>query len=305
MWKLLDKILDSVLSPISPSVRRAVNETGLGAWDRVQTRYRIEGAIVGAVLTAIVFVLAIVLAGCSAPQSFTEIKPAKTTVSNIERIKPIEPAAKQVVVTEQLDESGKPVSRTTRTIVQDQLTSREIEFNADATGASAIARGTDISGDFTGSAPSIDIPGGGGATGGDAKSKSKASTPLPEFNWLLVAGIACVLGAGTCFYFGLRRAAIVAGVVGGSLIVASFLPAWAWVMIGLAAAIAGGVYVWAEWNARKGGQYKEALRAVVGGVASLKDQSPDAYEAAKQEIGKQADPGDADTITEIKREDRL
>lgn len=178
-----------------------------------------------------------------------------------------------------------------------------VHESGSATGAGAIARGEKLSDSLTGSAPAIGLGGGVSAAGG-AFTRDVRVEPIATAarNPLLWAGLLGVVGAGVAFYFGLRRAALVSLACGAGLIVAAMLPAWAWAVIALGAAAAGGVYLWSEFHGKRAG---EALRAVAAGVADVKGLAPESYKIVTERIGAHADNADVRTISAVKAKDRL
>lgn len=119
--------------------------------------------------------------------------------------------------------------------------------SASGVGAGLKNGGKDVAGDFDASAPSAG--GGGWAANGGGSKITYTALGGSETSPLMWAGIACLVGAGVAFYFGLRRASLVCGVLGGVFIVASVLPVSFYVAIGIIAAavvVAIGVYLLAE-----------------------------------------------------------
>jgi hypothetical protein len=204
------------------------------------------------------------------------------------------------------------------TLVQDE--------RAEGVGAGARARGTETNQAVTGSAPEAGLDGKGRAKGGDQRTDQSAVSPIPPnlfANPLLYAGILCGLGAGACFWplpLGWKPAAVL-GVLAAAFVVAAMLPAvlvWGLAVAGLVAAVAilaashqaasstsaaSRASRLVEEAATAAERYKEALRAVVGGVAVVEQQEPLAVAKVKTAISAQADPEDRDVIRTVKRED--
>lgn len=147
------------------------------------------------------------------------------------------------------------------------------------------------------SAPGAWLPG-IGATGGttDVRATLTGSTPTSPLLW---AGILAAIGGGVAFYFGLRRAAFVCFGLAGALIAASFIPAWAWIILALAAAAVVAFYVYAE---RSGKSMKEAVRGIASGLEAAPDE---ARRAVKASIALHTDEADKKTIRAVKRADDL
>ena len=197
---------------------------------------------------------------------------------------------------------------------------------AEGVGAGARAVGRDVKQDVTGSAPEANLEGRGGAKGGDHDAQQRAFTPASLWsNPLLYAGILCGLAAGACFYplaIGWRPAAVL-GVLSAAFIAAAVVPAvlvWGLAGAGLVAAIAvlasahhaAGTSSAAakaiglvDEAATAAERYKEALRAVVGGVASIEKSDVHTANKVKAAIADQADANDRDVIREVKHEDGL
>lgn len=172
-----------------------------------------------------------------------------------------------------------------------------------ATGAGAEARGDKLSDSVTGSAPAIGLGGGVSAMGGAFSREARVeSLDRAMNNPLLWVGILGILGAGACFYFGLRRAATICGVVGGGMIAASMLPGWAWFILAVVGLVGLGVYVWAEHGGKRS---YEALSAVAAGVADLKTIAPESYTLVKERVKAHANVKDNKTIDAVKAKDRL
>lgn len=210
------------------------------------------------------------------------------------------PAGSQVEV--QIQETQEKDGGSTRTTEE-----------ASGEGAGLRARGDKVESGFDGSAPGANLgTGRAGATGGGAKADTDAAAfkPPSVSSPLLWVGVLLFLGAGVCVYLRLHRAAMVAGGLGACMIAAgSFPAAFAWI-VALSALGVGGFYLWTEWAKRQSDEkaaqadrMKEALRAVVGGVAGLKGTDDAAYQAVKREVEKQATPEDQTVIKEIKKAD--
>lgn len=168
-------------------------------------------------------------------------------------------------------------------------------------GAGVDTSANEIAQTFNGSAPVVGLSGGGKAQGGDSDSTLKAKGAMPKYEqWLLIGGgLLFIVGAAVCAYLKLSRAAIICGSFGAALIVAGLYPLITVLLIGGAALIVGGVYIYSEYSGRSSG---EALRAVAAGVANAPAQ---AAAAVKAEISKQADDRDKRVIKAIKIKDGL
>lgn len=176
---------------------------------------------------------------------------------------------------------------------------RIVTEQAGGTGAGLTTSGDEVAAKFAASAPSANLPG-IESSGGDAASEfSVRSIKGAASNPLLWVGILSILGAGVAFYFGLRRAALVCGVVGGGFIAAAMLPGWGWFVLAGAGLVGVAVYIWAE---KSGRNTLEALRAVVAGVEDLPTET---RRTAKAHIASHADDRDAMTIRLVKRKDGL
>lgn len=188
---------------------------------------------------------------------------------------------------------------------------------ASGTGASLNASGEKIVSDFNGSAPTANLTGIGGAQGSNLDSNTNVIGTIGGGNTLLiVAGIITLLGAGFALYKGWVRMAVVAGVTALVLFAVAFYPILLPWTLGIGAVALIGWLVYREHFAASAPKLKEALRAVVGGVALTpdtvivkdstgKDIVVPVASAVKAEIGKQADTLDRDVIRDIKREDGL
>lgn len=171
------------------------------------------------------------------------------------------------------------------------------EGTASGKGAGLTTDSQDAVNNFNTSSPNSWLPG-IGSTGGSADIASTLTGKKPT-SPLLWAGILAAVGGAVAFYFGLRRAALVCLGLSGALIAASFITAWAWIILALAGVSAVAFYVWAE---RKNLLHREALRAVTAGVESLDTV---ARGVAKSAIAVHADDRDKATIKAIKKADDL
>lgn len=116
--------------------------------------------------------------------------------------------------------------------------------SASGVGAGLRNGGKEVAGAFDASAPSAG--GAGWAASGGGSKITYTALGGSETSPLMWAGIACLLGAGVAFYFNLRRAALVCGVLGGVLIAASVLPVWVYAVLAVVAVAGLGVYLFAE-----------------------------------------------------------
>lgn len=198
-------------------------------------------------------------------------------------------SAKSTTTTTQLDDKGKPKSTTT--------TVREA--TSTGTGTSATGDKVNQKSEAQPAAVSFD---GITATGGGGKSNTSATgTALKAAmqSPLLWVGIACWLLAAVAFWQGWKSIVLPAVGAGAVFLAVAFYPALLlWAMLALVV-IVGGPYV---WTAIQGTRAKEALRAVVAGVEAA---PPEAAEAVKAEVAKQADDADKTTIMAVKRKDNL
>lgn len=175
---------------------------------------------------------------------------------------------------------------------------------ASGKGASGTATGDQAKLGIDGSAPGASLSGGGSATGGSVNATGESKLNASLFgNPLLWVGILCWLGACVAVYLRLPiRVAIIAGCAGAAFICAALFPG-AMLFLVAGASIVGAVfYIWSETQADKGAKAKEALRAVVAGIANA---PTGASEVVKAEVGKQATEEDKATIKAIKRDDGL
>lgn len=199
------------------------------------TAIRVERGIYDiSIMLAMFFLsaLAVTFPGCDQPRGTTPPVTAPNTVQIDGHTITAQPGANITVRKEQSQGSS----------IEKQ------KGSASGVGAGLQNGGKEVAGGFDASAPSAQ---GSGwlASGGASKIKFTALGGS-ETSPLMWAGIACVLGAGVAFYFGLRRAALIAGLAGGSLIVASMLPQWAFIIIALAGAGVLVFYVYSERQAK-------------------------------------------------------
>jgi hypothetical protein len=140
----------------------------------------------------------------------------------------------------------------------------------------------------------------GGVTGGGAESTTTAQM-FQGGAWknpLLWLGILSLAGGAFCLYIGSRRGALILGVGGVALIVASFIPIGVWIAVAVVG-VGIAALVYAE---RNGLIHNEALRAVVAGV----ENAPASIGTViKTEIAKQADQRDKSVIAAVKLKDAL
>lgn len=181
---------------------------------------------------------------------------------------------------------------------------RDKQEAALAKGASGTATGDKAELGIDGSAPGAALSGGGSATGGTISAAGKSQINASLFgNPLLWAGILCWLGAGVSVYLRLPfRVAIIAGCAGGAFICAALFPAATLLIVGGVAACGLGFWLWSEQQADKGAKAKEALRAVVAGIANAPTE---VAEVVKSEVSKQATEQDRAVIKAVKKADDL
>jgi uncharacterized membrane protein YuzA (DUF378 family) len=180
-------------------------------------------------LSVLLVLILLALAGCDTepPESGTDI------TINGERIKA--PAGHSVTIEGQSD-IGSGIDKR--------------KGNAEGVGAGLDTESEKAAIGFDASSPLARLFNGSGASGGSTSIQQtliggSATSPL------LWVGILSLVGAGVAFYFGLRRAALICAVLGGSFVVASMLPAWAFILIGVAGVVTVAVYIYAELKAKK------------------------------------------------------
>lgn len=165
-----------------------------------------------------------------------------------------------------------------------QIVERTVTEKASGKGASLRASGDKATTSVDSTAPQVDLGGGGpSASGGDSGIKAKVESL--GVNWLVIAGIACILGAGVAFYLRLRTACLVAAGLGIALIAIGLYP-WLLLLIAPAGVIAVGFYVHSEWKA---GRLKEAIVPIVDQIErspqAVKDHLLPAIDGAMKDRG--------------------
>lgn len=170
---------------------------------------------------------------------------------------------------------------------------------AKGTGAGISTDNAEAAADFNAGAPDTGLIGEGNATGGSLKSSFRMKLPSGT-SPLLWVGVAGIVGAGLCFYLGLRRAAIVCALIGVGFIGASALPNVALFILCAVGAIVLGFYIWAEHTGRG---FHEALRAVVAGVETIPDDN--IRRNVKTLVASHADERDTSIIKKVKARDGL
>jgi hypothetical protein len=195
---------------------------------------------------------------------------------------------------------GAKPGQTVEIVVENSATREE----AKGKGASGTATGDQAKLGIDGSAPGASLSGGGSATGGSVSAAGESRINASLFgNPLLWVGILCWLGAGVAVYLRLPiRVAIIAGCAGVAFICAALFPAATLLIVGGVAACGLAFWLWSEQQADKGAKAKEALRAVVAGIANA---TPTAAEMVKSEVSKQATEQDKAVIKSIKKADDL
>lgn len=193
-----------------------------------------------------------------------------------------------------------------------------VEEEASGVGAGLNARGQEIVSDFNSSAPGAALGGGRSASGGDTETSNKVKGNDLWANPLLWAGILCLIGSGVAVYLRIYRAALVAGLLGGSLIAAVLAPLLMVFIVAAAVLVVVVPYIYKEWQSKVDGEdahlKSETLRAVVAGVADFgkaaKDTTnplvtPDSYDRLKSSIQSQLAPEEEAVVKAIKERDRL
>ncbi len=173
------------------------------------------------------------------------------------------------------------------------------EENAVGVGPGLTAENGDVDiSKFDTSAPTATLgKGKAGSTGGSLSAS--LSVLGKELNIFAIGAVLCLLAAGVAAYFRLFGAAIAAAGLAGVLIFAAAQPELAGIAIVLGVC---GVAAYFVWQGKKGKEFHEAARAVIGGVAL---SPPEAQAVVKAEIAKQADDADKAVIKRIKRKDDL
>lgn len=207
-----------------------------------------------------------------------------------------------VTVTDEFEHDGGDVTTTER---------------ASGEGAGLRASGDKLATEFNGSAPTAGLGAGrAGASGGSSDAEADVTSVVAKAarsGPLLWVGLIVLAAGGGLLYLRLKRAAITAFALGGSLVAAGLFPVAAAWIVGIGVLVAAGVYALAEWQKSRGDaklsdalsssvRYKEALRAVAAGVSSLPDQL---RESVKDSVRQHADDADKETIKQVRREDDL
>jgi hypothetical protein len=168
-------------------------------------------------------------------------------------------------------------------------------------GAGATAIGDKIQQGVDGSPPVVGLAGGNAAQGGGISATSSVTQMLPPSDakgvTLVVFGaLAIILGA-VLYYLSLHSAAVICWATGFVLIAVAFFPGLA---LFAAIAVIAGLCIYAGYSEYQKLTHKEALRAVVAGVAAA---PPSAADAVKAAISQQASAQDKATISAIKHAD--
>ena len=274
-------------------MRKLLQTLGLGSWDALVFTNRAQGFVIGVLATLLI----LLLAGCGARSSVTGGESYLKTLSETT------PGSTTTTVTEKVDltPEGKPAATTTTRQVQVVPPTVKKETEARAVGGKSEISGEDVKQAANISAPKVTGPEGISADGGANESEA-AGTGSAKGAPLIVAAIVLGLGAGFCFWRGWTSAGIACGVTAGVFLLVAFYPA---VLLWALLAVAVGLVGLLIYQARTGKNYREALRAVVGGVAALEETNPPAYQAVKREVSNQAEGTDAAVIDSIKKQDGL
>lgn len=217
------------------------------------------------------------------------------------------PAGSEVEVTRESEQDQRGPARSSASVAR-------------GTGAGLSTSAAEQAAQFDASAPESELGGGGAGGGGGGRSKGGGSSltatlrgaaGFGAFGWI---GIACLLGAAAALYFRLGlRAVVTLGVVGAAFMLAELLPEGAVLAICGGVVIAAGVYVWAEFSAKRATakakaqeaeaqRQREAVRAVAAGVEDL---PPPVRLLTKAAIASHASEQDTLTIRAVKRGDGL
>lgn len=197
--------------------------------------------------------------------------------------------AKSTTTTTELDDKGKPKSTTT--------TTRE----GTATGASTSATGAKVNQKSETESPVVAFDGmtvSGGAS--QSSNNGEGSGDLTGTRSpLLWVGIACLLFAAVAVWQGWKGIIIPAAGTGVVMLALAFYP-WLllWGVLALVA-IVGGPYI---WQYVQGFRAKEALRAVVAGVA---DAPPEVQMQVQDRVSAHADDSDKATIRKVRKRDNI
>ncbi len=198
--------------------------------------------------------------------------------------------------------AGTGIQYSVKSKVIDEGGYESLRRSATSKGASLETSAAEVAGTFNSSAPVVGLGEGddGGATASGGSLDTTFSAKGATTNPLVWVGILALIGAGVAFYFGLRRAALIAGVLGVGLIVAGMFPGLMVFIVAAVVLLLVGTFLWAEY---KGKSHKEALRATLAGVEDLKDAG--IRMLVKSNIASHADEKDKATIREVKKADEL
>lgn len=227
-----------------------------------------SGAMLAAILQLAVCCLA--LTGCGVLAS------SRTTA----------PSASAKSTTTELDEHGKPKRVTTR--------------EASSTGVGASATGDSVNQKTETESPTVTVDG-IMASGGAAKSSNKGEggTLTGASSPLLWVGIACLLFAAVAVWQGWKGIIIPAAGAGVVLLAVAFYPSLLlWAVLALVLVV-GGPYI---WQYVQGFRAKEALRAVVAGVA---DAPPEVQFTVQERVRSHATEADRATIKSVRKADGI
>lgn len=196
------------------------------------------------------------------------------------------PSATAKSTTTELDDHGKPKAVIVR--------------EATATGVSTNATGDSVNQKSETESPTVAFDG-MTASGGAAKSSNKAdgSGLTGASSPLLWVGIACLLFAGVAVWQGWKGIIIPAAASGVVFLALAFYP---WLLLwGVCAlvVIVGGPYI---WQYIQGFRAKEALRAVVSGVAAM---PPEQQVQVQAKVSQHASDKDKATIRAMRRKDNI
>lgn len=231
------------------------------------------------------------------------------TLPTVEReqreIRHVDPETGKVTGTEHVD----------RTVT----TGDQVKSTASATGASGESVGSEAALKLKSEPAELTLPGGATAAGGGVDADGNAKGGSVFNNPLLWVGIVLVIAAVAVNFIPLgsiiipKRLVLGVGALGACFIVASFMPLWFWIVVGVGLLVLGLTWVGGEMDLHKQKKnlqserqhrnvMKEGLRAVVAGVAHAPRE---AKEIVKASIARHADAADLVTIANIKAEDGL
>lgn len=188
--------------------------------------------------------------------------------------------------------------------VEIEIVQQSTTEEAKGVGASGQATGDQAKLGIDGSAPTAELPGKSKANGGDIKAKGESKIDASLLgNPLIWAGLLSLVGAAVSVYLRLPiRVALIAAAAGAAFICAAMFPA-AMLFLVAGCCVAGvAFFVWSSHQADQGAKAKEALRAVVAGIATA---PTGAAEVVKAEVAKQASDTDKAVIKKIKKLDDL